>query len=132
MGTYTDVIYCGEKVRFEATLRYPDADALTTIAAKAFAPGSSGAGFLFRPGGTTSNTRAGTSLYTYAGKLLIAARAAVDHPFLILYNAIPAFSPESVIKWSFGEEWSLKVVFYGSIDSSGRNYAHNRKSNLSI
>ena len=132
LGTWKDVFYCGEKVRLDAVLRYPDTDAITTIAFKAFAPGSSGTNFLFRPGGTTANTRAGTSLYASAGVLLLAARANVDHPFVIMYKAIPVISSEALLRFSMGEEWGLKVSFYGSIDTSGRNYAHGRRANLTL
>lgn len=132
MGTWTDVIYCGEKVTFKAVLRYPDSDALDAIAASAISSGSSGGGFRFRPGGTTGNTRAGTSLFGDAGKLLVSARATVDHPMLILYNAVPSISEDARLKWAMNEEYGLEVVFYGTPDSSGRVYACARRANLSI
>lgn len=130
MSTYTDVIYGGERVVFKCVLRYPDSDALTTAAFKAIASGSSGIHWLFRPGGTTANTRAGTSLFTRAGKLLFAARARTDHPFLILYNAIPAIDESAKLQMSLGEEYGLALVFYGTPDSSGRVYDTGRRANL--
>src|SRR3990167_7921975 len=98
LGCYTDAFYCGEKVVVRMTLRYPDSDAITTIAPKSVASGSSGVRWLFRPGGTTTNTRAGTSLYTVSGKLLIAARARDNHPFVILRQAIPCISETAKLK----------------------------------
>lgn len=132
MGTYTDVFYCGERVRLEMTLRYPDTDAITTIAFRSNSPGSSGAAFVFRPGGTTSNTRAGTSLFANAGILMLAARARVDHPFLILHRAIPAIASDAVLRWSLGQEWGLKVVFYASVDTNGRSYSHGRRGTVTL
>lgn len=129
-GAYSDVIYGGEKVVFKAVLRYPDADAITTIAAKAISPGSSGVHWLFRPGGTTGNTRAGTALSTKSGKLMFVARAPNSHDSLILYNAVPAIDEAARLQYSLGEEYGLAVVFYGTPDSSGRVYDTGRVNNL--
>jgi hypothetical protein len=130
LGCWKDVIYCGEKVTVKMTIRYPDSDALSTIAPRTVASGSSGIRWLFRPGGTTANTRAGTSLYTVSGKLLLAARARNNHPFLILRQAIPCISETALLRWSLKEEWGLDCSFYGSVDSSGRVYDHAQRQNL--
>ena len=131
-GTYTDVIYCGEKVLLRAVLRYPDSDAVNTVAFKALSSGSSGIEWIFRPGGTTENTRAGTSLFSRAGKLLFAARAATDHPFILIRNAIPAFGEALRLQMSFSKEYGLAVAFWGTPDSSGRVYEVARKANLAL
>src|SRR3990167_1826631 len=82
-SSYRDVIYGGERVLFKAVLRYPDEDALLAIAPKSVASGSSGVHWLFRPGGTTQNTRAGTSLGAQSIKLLFSPRAPLSHPMLV-------------------------------------------------
>jgi hypothetical protein len=130
LSSWVDVFYCGEKVQVNMTLRYPDTDAIANIAPKSITSGSSGVRFLFRPGGTTANTRAGTSLYTVSGKLLLAAKARDNHPFLILRQAIPCISETAKLRWSLKEEWGLDVSFYGSVDSSGRVYDHAQRQNL--
>ena len=132
LGTWKDVIYCGEKTTIRMTLRYPDSDAITTIAPKSVASGSSGVRWLFRPGGTTANTRAGTSLYGVSGKLLIAARARNNHPFVILRQAIPCISETAKLRFSLKEEYGLDVVFYGSMDTSGRVYDTAQRQNLTL
>lgn len=129
-GSYVDAIYCGEKVLFKAVLRYPDSDAITQTAPKAVASGSSGIRFVFRPGGTTQNTRAGTSMFSRAGKLLIAARARSDHPMLLMYNALPAFDEAARLQFSLGTEYGLAVAFWGTPDSSGRVYDMAQRQNL--
>lgn len=132
LGTWKDVIYCGEKVTVRMTLRYPDSDAITTIAPKAVASGSSGVRWLFRPGGTTTNTRAGTSLFGSALTLLIAARAINNHPFVIIRRAIPCISETAKLRFSLKEEYGLDVVFYGSMDTSGRVYDTAQRQNLTL
>jgi len=130
VGSYTDVYYCGERVLFRAVLRYPDADAVTETAFKTVASGSSGIRMLFRPGGTTENTRAGTSLFSKAGKLLVAARATTDHPMLLMYNAIPALDEAAKLSFSFKAEYGLAVAFWGTPDANGRVYDFARRANL--
>lgn len=113
-GCVVDVIHGGEEVMVKAVLRYPDSDAISTICANA-----SGATFSFSPyGGTRS---AGTSLYTKAGTLKITPRY-TGHPSLTLYKAIPSVSESASILYAWNKEYGLEVVFYGSIDSSGRAY----------
>lgn len=118
-GAYRDVIYCGERVLVRAVLRYPDSDAIDAVAFR-----NSGATFLFRPGGTTANTRAGTSLGTTSGTLVISARAPSSHPSVTLYNAVPAIDESAKMQFSFGKEWGLAIAFYGTPNSSGQVYQH--------
>lgn len=131
-GSNVDTIYCGEKVFLTAVLRYPDSDAVTQAAFKSVASGSSGIRWLFRPGGTTENTRAGTSLFSKGGKLLFAPRAATAHPFLLMRNALPAFDEAIKLQMSFSEEYGLAVAFWGIPDSSGRVYEVAQRANLAL
>lgn len=133
LGTYTDVFYCGEKVIVKMILRYPDADAIGTVAPKSISSGSSGIQWLFRPYGTTSNTRAGTSMYSgRVGKLLLAARSRTTHPFVLIRAAVPVISETARLRFSLKAEWGLEVSFYGSVDSSGRVYDHALRANLAL
>ncbi len=129
-GSYQDVIYGGERVLFRTVVRYPDSDLLLYTMFKAISSGSSGVHFLFRPGGTTANTRAGTSLGASSGKLMFAARARTTSPFLILYNAVPALDDAAQLQFSLGEEYGLACAWYGTPDSSGRVYDCGRRANL--
>lgn len=131
-GANVDVVYCGERPLLRAVLRYPDSDAVSTAAFKAVASGSSGIRWLFRPGGTTENTRAGTSLFSRGGKLLFAARASSSHPFILLRNALPAFDEALKLQMSFGEEYGIALAFWAAPDSSGRAYDVALKSNLTL
>jgi len=130
-GTTKDVIYGGERVLFKAVVRYPDTDMISTAAFKSIT-GTSGIHWLFRPEGTTSNTRAGTSLGTRSGVLLVAARAPLAHPSLILYNAIPSFDETVKLQRSLGVEYGLSIVFHGTPDSSGRVYDEGFLADLSL
>ena len=130
LGSIKDVIYCGEEPKFYCVLRYPDSDALTQAAFKAIASGSQGIHWLFRPGGTTANTRAGTSLESKGGKLLFSPRADDEHDMVLMYHAIPAIAETARLQHSIGVEYGLALVFYGAPDSSGRVYDTGRKANL--
>lgn len=112
-GSVTDVIHGGEDVRIKAVLRYPDSDAITALC-----PNASGSTFSFTPGGST---RAGQSLYTKAGTLVITPRYS-SHPGLTVYKAIPCVSETASILYAWSKEYGLEVTFFGSIDGSGRNY----------
>lgn len=118
IGANVDRFYMGEKPVFKCVLRYPDADAIT-----AATPYSSGnGGFLFRPGGTTSNTRAGTSFYGLGGALVFVPRATA-HPTLTMYNAIALPDASARLQLSVKAEWGLALVFLGTPNSSGQVYA---------
>lgn len=129
-GSYSDVIYCGEKVLFKAVVRYPDSDLLLNTMFKAIASGSSGVHWLFRPGGTTGNTRAGAALSSVSGKLLFSPRAPLAHPMVILYNACPALDEAAKLQFSLGEEYGLACAWWGTPDSSGRVYDTGLRANL--
>lgn len=129
-GSLRDVIYCGESVIFRAVLRYPDTDAVLVNAPKAISSGSSGVHWLFRPGGTTGNTRAGTSLGASSIKLMFAPRAPLAHQAIILYNAVPAIDEAARLQLSLGEEYGLACVYYGTPDASGRVYDTGLIANL--
>lgn len=127
-GSGDESYYLGEEPVFKAVVRYYDADMLTAAMPKAVNSGSVGVHWLFRPGGTTTNTRAGTS--PTSGKLLIAPRAANAHPMLILYNAIPQLDSAARIQWSLSKELDIAVVFKGLPDASGRVYDTGRRGGL--
>lgn len=129
-GTYKDAIYAGQEVYLRCVMRYPDADMIANVAPKAIASGSSGIRWLFRPEGTTSNRRAGTSMGTLSFKLLLAPRAATAHPMVILYNAVPLIEESAVIPFGWNEEWALAVTFMGTPDSSGRVFDTGQRANL--
>lgn len=131
LGSVVDSFYCGEgPCELSAVLRYPDSDAVNTTAPKAIASGSSGIHWLFRPGGTTANTKAGTSMVTRAGKLLFVPRAYIDHPMILIYAALPMLDPDLEIPLSWKEEYALGVRFVGSPDTSGRVYDTGLRANL--
>lgn len=114
-GSVTDVIHGGEEVIIKAVLRYPDADAIAAICAN-----GSSSNFSFTPfGGTRSS---GLSLYTKAGTLKITPKYS-SHQALTLYKAIPSVSETAMLMYAWNKEYGLEVVFYGSIDGSGRVYA---------
>lgn len=113
-GSWDESYYLGEEPIFKAVLRYYDSDAIARMA------NPSGATFSFRPGGTTSNKRAGTTFT--AGELKVVPRASA-HPTLILYNAIPQLDAAARIQWSLSREHDIAIVFKGLPDANGKVYA---------
>ena len=113
-GAYADVIYGGEAVIVKAVLRYPDVNAINAIA-----PNTTGTGdFSFTPGG---NTRAGTSLYTRAGTLVIVPKYS-GHPSVTLNKAIPFISQAARMRFTWKMELGIEMIFYGGVNSSGSTY----------
>lgn len=112
-GCITDVIYGGERVVLKATLRYPDADAISAICLNA-----SSTSFSFK----AQTTRAGLSLYTRAAALVVTPRYA-SHPSMTIYQALPFISPSASIRYAWNKDWGLEVAFFGSMNSSGFVYA---------
>lgn len=131
-GSVIDAIYGGENCELKAIVRYPDADMVTTTATKSVITTATGAGFLFRPGGTTGNTRAGFRMSSRTGKLLFAPHAATAHPMILIYNAMPMFDEDMELRFNLKEEWGLGVKFKGTPDSSGRSYIHGQKALISL
>lgn len=123
-GSVVDSFYVGEgPCTISAIVRYPDTDAITAAAPKALV--GSQVHWLFRPGGSSGNTRAGTSMFTKAGVLLFTPLAAVapsTHPAIKLYNALPQIAEDAELRMSLDEEYGLGLRFVGSPDSSGRVY----------
>lgn len=133
LGSVHDVIYCGEgPCELTGILRYQDNDAINKVAPKSVNSGSVGFQWLFRPGGTTANTRAGTALSSVAGKLLFTPKAVNAHPMILLYNAIPTIAPEAMISLSYKDEYALAVRFVGTPDSSGRVYTVGRRGAITL
>lgn len=129
-GSVVDSFYVGERPELRAVVRHPDSDMVNTTAPKAIASGSSGIHWLFRPGGTTGNTRAGTPLYSRAGKLLFAPYARTAHPMILMYSALPMLSDDVELRFSLNDEYGIGVTFRGSPDSSGRVYDTGQRANL--
>lgn len=125
-----DSIYVGEgPCTLTAILRYPDADAIAAAAAKSLGSGAN-VHWLFRPMGTTGNTRAGTSLYSRAGVLLFTPKAPLAHPAIKLYNALPQIAEDADLRMSMGEEYGLSVRFVGAPNASGQVYDTGLLANL--
>lgn len=120
-----DSFYVGEgPVTLTAIVRYPDTDAISAVAPKSLV--GTQVHWLFRPGGTTGNTRAGTSLFAAkAGVLLftpLASTTPSTHPAIKLYNALPQIADDTELRMSLDNEYGLGMRFVGSPDSSGRVY----------
>lgn len=131
-GAFVDSFYVGEQAELRAIVRYPDADMINTAAPRAVASGSSGIRWLFRPGGTTQNTRAGTSMFSRGGLLLFAPKAATAHPMILLRNALPMLAEDAELRMSLNDEYGLAVRFLGVPDSSGRVYECAQRANIAI
>ena len=113
LGLVADVIYAGERVLVNATLRYPDSDAISAIC-----PNSSGTTYSYN---ATGSKRAGTSLYTRAGTLVITPRASSQNS-VTLNKAIPMISEGALLRYAWNREWGLTVVFYGTLGTAGAVY----------
>lgn len=130
LGCVVDSIYCGEgPCTITAIVRYADADAIAAAAPKSLGSGVN-AHWLFRPMGTTSNTRAGTSLFSRAGVLLFTPKASLAHPAIKLYNALPQIAEDAELRMSMGEEYGLTIRFVGAPNASGQVYDTGLLANL--
>lgn len=120
-GSVSDSVYAGEgPCTLSAIVRYPDTDAIQAAAPKSLV--GSAVHWLFRPGGTSGNTRAGTLLSSKAGVLLFTPHASALHPAIKLYNALPQIAEDAELRMSLGEEYGLGLRFVGSPDSNGKVY----------
>lgn len=112
-GTVTDLIYCGERGMFSATLRYPDTDAIADIMVN-----STSTVWKF----DVNDVRAGTSLFANAAALTFtptpSTGTTVSFP-----NAIPALDDGAFLRFAFGEEYGLTVAFWAIPDASGEVYS---------
>lgn len=129
LGAVVDSFYVGEgPCTLGAIVRYPDSDMISTVAPKSLT--GSAIHWLFRPGGTTGNTRAGTSLYSRAGTLLFTPKASLNHPAIKFYNAVAQIAEDAELRMSMGEEYGLSVRFVGLPDSNGKVYDSGLLSDL--
>lgn len=122
VGAVVDSFYVGEgPCTITAIVRYPDTDMISTAAPKSVSGGA--IHWLFRPMGTTGNTRAGTSLFSRGGALVFTPKASLSHPAIKLYNALPQIAEDAELRMSMGEEYGLSVRFVGVPDGNSKVYA---------
>lgn len=107
-----DVVYCGQSCYIKGYARGADAAfiaALWPAAAQSDNP--------------VSGTRAGTLMSTRGIKLLFAPLDATNHPFFLIYKAVPTIPEDGYIPFTRSEEYAYPFAFRGIPDSSGRVYA---------
>jgi hypothetical protein len=76
--------------------------------------------------------RAGTDLVARGFKLLFAPVADDRHPSVLLYNAVPMPNESAELQLSIGREMGLALIFHAIPDTTGRTYAVDLRSNLSL
>lgn len=114
-GAVTDVIYCGERPMFYATLRYADADAIGDLL-----PNSTSTVWKF----DADDVRAGTSLFANA-KALVFTPFPTTSTTVTFQNAIPAMDQAAFLDFAWNKEYGLTIAFWAIPDGSGQVYSIN-------
>lgn len=102
-----------------AVFRTWDDDVLSNIFPDTTA-GTSG-GRVIR-GNVSANAQRGGNLSDLAVTLCFSPRSPDQHPFILIYSAIPVFIQTPAFGLRVGEEVGTAVGFYGIPDASGRLY----------
>lgn len=132
-GTSVESYYVGENVVFSAILREFDPDAIVDIFPTASVGASGDPMIQYQPDGS-HQSRPGMRLSSKSIKLLFVPKADDNHPYVLVYKALPAVEETSEIKLSFADEVGIPVMFVGiPDDASGRKvYQIGRKEDISL
>lgn len=129
-GVVSKAYYSGEEPFLAAVLRELDNDALSAIFPNTAAGSVTGDRVItLSPGDDTLN-RAGYDLTGKQGKLLFSPSNPDRHPFILLYNAIPAVQETTELQLSMAHELGIGVVWWAGVDSSDRCYRIGRRNDL--
>lgn len=129
-GITVEAVYAGSTVLLSAVLREWDRDAISTIFLDSAAGGTT-ARRVARGRETTESYRAGTSLASKAGVLLVSPESS-QHPAIILYRAIPIPDVAAEIRMALSEEFGFPVLFHGTPNGSGDTHRIGLLSDLSL
>lgn len=127
-----ELVYCGQAAHLKGFARGVDKDALAALWPYSTPGGGGDTVISDTPVGNTGNTRAGTLMSTFALKLLFAPLDNTNHPFVVLYKAVPTIPENAFFPLTRSEEIAFPFAFRAIPDSSGRAYAIGKATSISL
>lgn len=121
----------GETPVFACVLRSWDNDMISTVWHNIQTSTYSQIGMIGKVSGS-GIVRAGANMTDRGIKLLFAPQADDRHPSILLYNAVPLLSEAAELQLSIGREMGLALMFRAMPDSTGRTFAVDQRSNLTL
>lgn len=112
-----------EEAVLACVLRTWDNDMLSRILPNSTAPSSSRLRSIDGRASGASINRAGFPLESLAFKLLVVPRSPIEHPSLVIYNAVPVFDENAETFLSNVAEFGMGLMFHSTPDASGRDYS---------
>lgn len=129
LGMPREIIHCGYTASFHGVLRDYDSDAVNALFLN---PQTASGNIRTIRGTSTSGNRAGTKLSGLAFKLLFSPRAKEDHPYIVMYAAVPTIAQESALQLSTNEEAVIQFACIGLPVAAGKVYEIGHKSLISL
>lgn len=130
-GIPREIISCGHTAQFAGVLRDYDSDAINAF----FLNPQTAASNIRTIRGVTAvsgGNRAGYKLSNKAFKLCFSPRAIQDHPYIIIYSAVPLIAEESVLQLSTSEEAVIQFLCTAIPNSNGKTYEIGHRSLVSL
>lgn len=130
----TSVLFTGQTPIFAAVLRETDADAIRLVmpGAAAVSGAPSRTITVGQPGSPQAAVPPGSFLDDKACVLLFAPKDPDDHDAILLYRAVAMPEESAALQLSLSKDVGLAVVFKGTVDGSGRDYAQALLGDLSL
>lgn len=107
-----EVIYAGQTCEFRGVARGVDAAMIASLWPSGAASDN-----------PISGTKAGKLMSSSSLRLLFAPLDTVNHPFVLIYKAVPTIPEGFAMPFTRSEEIAFPFAFKGIPDSSGRVYA---------
>lgn len=117
-----EAVYSGEQAEFGAVIRDYDSDMITKIF-----PNTGSNGLV-----KSDKTDRGILLSTRSHVLVFAPLAEDDHPWIVLYRALPIQDEAAEIQLSANVEIGIAVKWWAIPDTSGRIFAHGPRAEISF
>lgn len=133
-GQTVEVIYGRQAAILACVLRSWDEDALGAVF-PIYSTGASGRPLIVgQPvAGDATTVRAGRALSTLQGVALTFAPRDLDrHPWIHLYNAVPAVEEASELRLEIDDEVGIPVVWHGLPDDQGRTHAIGMRGDITL
>ena len=122
----------GEEAVFACVLRSWDNDMLSRILPNSTAPVLSRLRSIDGRASGGSINRAGFAMDSLAFALLVDPLSPVEHPALLIYNAVPMFDENAEELMSNTSEFGLGLMFKSTPDATGRDYSQAPVADLTL
>lgn len=127
-----EVLYCGQDVILKGYARGFDPDAIQYLWPFSTRGGDGQQYITEIPMGTSGNLRAGSLMSALSVKLLFCPHDTTDHPFVVIYRAIPTIPDDGNMPLTRSEEFAYPFAYRGIPDTSGRLYAIGTAADISL